>query len=277
MPRAELIALCAVEENAFLSFSFRGVPGLGRTVFVFALEIPRLDADAVPRLLRAVGAHRYVKSRALEVHAMAVLAAGPEDETLAPLVAWARTLKTDPTVDMASRDPRLMRRCTEAELGLVLRPFWRQDTQGERVRQRLRDELLEADLPVSDQTPFDEAAEEDMHPVLVDAGWELLLLQELDPERHRGVLAAFDALDEDEEGETLAVARFEEESFVESPTYLHELPALGSAELLRGTDGNGLLLEEFALWADGPEPYHDYLLRGILKMAKLEGDGAQGV
>jgi hypothetical protein len=53
--------------------------------------------------------------------------------------------------------------------------------------------------------------------------------------------------------------------------HLQELPALGLAELLRGVDADGELVEPFVLWTDGDEVYQDYLLRGVLKAAKIAG------
>ena len=74
-----------------------------------------------------------------------------------------------------------------------------------------------------------------MHPLLVDAGWELLPLAQLDPERHRGAMSAFG------DGLSFESARFEEETAIPPLSHLYELPAIGPVELLQGVDPAGLL------------------------------------
>jgi hypothetical protein len=77
------------------------------------------------------------------------------------------------------------------------------------------------------------------------------------------VIAAFGAPIE------YAAAKFEDESAIPSRICLHELPAIGPVELLRGADADGVVNPRFAVWASGHERYHDYLLRGICRAAKL--------
>jgi hypothetical protein len=120
---------------------------------------------------------------------------------------------------------------------------------------------LGLDVPLHD--PFDERVEDEIHPVLVDAGWELLPLTELDPVRHRGVIEAYD------EPILFEAARFEEESAIPPRVTLQELPVLGLVELLRGVDADGELAEPFVLWVDGDATYHDYVIRGARKAARL--------
>jgi len=48
-------------------------------------------------------------------------------------------------------------------------------------------------------------------------------------------------------------------------TTLHELPALGATELLASPTS-------FVLWTEGREAYVDYVLRGVLRAAKIETD-----
>ena len=88
-------------------------------------------------------------------------------------------------------------------------------------------------------------------------------LTALDPERHRGVIQAF--------GEPIdfEAARFEDESAIPPPSYLQELPAMGAAELLRGVDVDGALAEPLVLWTLGRDPYHDYVVRGVMRAAKI--------
>jgi len=115
---------------------------------------------------------------------------------------------------------------------------------------------------VPEPEPFDEEREDEVHPLLVDAGWELLPLGELDPERHKGAIAAY--------GEPILFesARFEEQEAMPRPTHLYELPAIGPRELLEGAR-DGLLLHPFVLYVQGDETYVDYVIRGALKAAKI--------
>lgn len=221
---------------------------------MFGRELPVTTVDEVLRLVRALGKHRYVASRGIHVHALvAALVDAPE------LSRWAHAVLADPDIDPASRDERLMHQASEEELAEILGAFWGVDPSR---RDKLRAALDNLELPVGDGAPFDEDLEEDMHPVLVDAGWELLPLRELDPARHRGAIEAF--------GEPIFFegARFEEESAIPKPASLHELPALGPVELLRGAEG-GMLKEAFVLWCEGHETYLDYVTRGILRASKL--------
>lgn len=217
-------------------------------------ELPVTTVDEVLRLVRALGKHRYVASRGIHVHALvAALVDAPE------LSRWAHGVLADPDIDPASRDERLMHQASEDELAEILKAFWGVDPSR---RDKLRAALHNLELPVGEGDPFDEDLEEDMHPVLIDAGWELLSLGELDPARHRGAIEAF--------GEPILFegARFEEESALPKPASLHELPALGPVELLRGAEG-GMLKEAFVLWCEGHETYLDYVTRGVLRAAKL--------
>lgn len=225
---------------------------------MYALPLGATSVDEALRAVRALGAHRYVAGRMLLVHALAAEAAEGE------LAAWAaRVLGAKGILDLASRDERLWRRCTEAEVASVLGAFWNPSESRERARQRLRERLAACDLAVPGGAPFDEAAEDEMHPVLVDAGWELLPLAALDPERHRGAIAAF--------GEPIVYesARFEEETAIPPPVTLLELPALGAVELLAGADDAGALTEPLVVWAEGDETYVDYVIRGVRRAAKL--------
>ena len=160
-----------------------------------------------------------------------------------------------------------MRQATSEELLAVLEGFWVHGPA--RLADRAQEQLLERahqlGLDVPTHAPFDETAEDEMHPVLVDAGWELLPLAALDPVRHRGVVEAY--------GEPIhyEAARFEEESAIPPRVSLQELPALGLVELLRGIDGDGALVEPLVLWTEGDDVYQDYVLRGVVKVAKVGG------
>jgi hypothetical protein len=226
------------------------------------LQVP--DGEAAARVVRALGQHRYVGGRLHLVHAFAFRALDESPE-LAEAIDWARGVMADASIDKASRDERLFRRSTETELAQILAAVWGTGAVRERTHARLREHLWAAELPVPDHAPFDEAREDETFPVLVDAGWELLPLAGLDAERHKGVIQSF--------GEPILwdAAIFEEQSRVEPAPYLQELPAFGPAELLAGARDDGTLAAPLPVWTSGPETYHGYVLRGVLRAAKIEG------
>jgi hypothetical protein len=229
---------------------------------VIALSLGATRVDEALRAMRALGAHRYVAGRMHLVHAFA-LAAAPAGEALAQAGAWARATLADPGIDATSRDEALWRRCSDAELVALLDVFWTPAERARAARDQLVELLARHDLTPQDHAPFDEAREDDMHPLVIDAGWELLALAELDPVHHKGAIAAF--------GEALSFesARFEEETAIPSTTHVYELPAIGPVELLRGADGDGMLAEPLVVWAEGDETYLDYVVRGVRRAAKL--------
>jgi hypothetical protein len=195
--------------------------------------------------------------------AFASAAAAGDAEALRDGAAWARATLADSSIEHDSRDERLWRRSTEAEVIAVLDAFWQPGVRSAAARHALRAWLANVKLDESDASPFDEAVEEDIHPLLVDCGWELLPLASLDPERHRGAMDWFGtALD-------FEIARFEEENAMPPPTHLQELSALGTAELLRGVDDEGALAAPFVVWTSGNDRYHEYVLAGVQRAAKL--------
>jgi hypothetical protein len=220
-----------------------------------------LAADRVGdalRAIRALGAHRYVAGRLHLVHAFA-FAAVPDDGggVLAEARPWAHRTLSNRSIDAASRDEALWRRASDAELGAVLDAFWTPGPRADATRDGLLDALERNDLRLEARVPFDEDGEDDIHPLLVDAGWELMALSALDPTRHAGCIAAF------ETPLALASARFEEETAIPSLPTLYELPAIGPIELLRAVDAEGSLTEPLVLWAQGHPTYIDYVLRGV--------------
>jgi hypothetical protein len=242
---------------------------------VIGHEIEATSGAELVRFVRALGQHRYVSSRLHLVHAFAIEAAcaaaehDASDEAartaLAEAKTWATQVLGDAEIDRASKDERLYRRVSDAELTAVLAAFWNDDERRERAALALAERLVEIGVqpPDLEALPFDEAVEEDMFPVLVDAGWELLPLSGLDPERHKGAIAAFD------DALAFDVAKFEEENAVPPQVTLHELPALGALELLAALDDAGQLRAPFVLWSSGNDTYVDYVLRGVLKIAKI--------
>jgi hypothetical protein len=231
---------------------------------VIPRALPLTTAEEAVRLVRALGAHRYVAGRLVLVHAFAAAALdAPEaPPALDEAIAWARAVLADPTVDPASKDERLFRTASAEEVTSLLLGFWTPSPPADRAHERLMDRLDAVGLDVGAHAPFDEEFEDDVHPVLVDAGWELQPLAALDRDRHKGAIDAF--------GEPILfeAARFEEESAIPPLRYLQEFPVIGPVELLRGVDADGSLVEPLVLWTEGHEVYQDYVLRGALRAAK---------
>jgi hypothetical protein len=236
---------------------------------MIAIDLGVESVEQALRLVRALGAHRYVAGRMHLVHVFAG-AAVPDDASgaLADLRAWALATLRDggPGLDLASRDERLWRRCSDAELVALLDAFW---TPGARAlaARAAYEELLRAhgleDGRATEREVFDEASEERLHPLAIDAGWELYRLVELDAERHKGAIAAY--------GDPLAFesARFDEETAIPAAASLYELPAIGPAELLGAVGDDGVLARPLVVWAQGDDTYLDYVFRGIERAAKL--------
>jgi hypothetical protein len=231
---------------------------------MIAIDLGVEDVDQVLRLVRALGAHRYVAGRLHLVHAFAVASAGDDGAGLLDDArAWALAVVGNGSLDLGSRDERLWRRCSDAELVGVLEAFWFPGAHSRAARARLKELVAAHAFGADERSLFDESSEESIHPLLVDAGWELVSLRELDPARHKGAIAAF--------GDALAfeTARFEEETAIPSMPPLYELSALGPAELLGAADDDGRLAQPFVVWSQGNETYLDYLFRGIERAAKL--------
>jgi hypothetical protein len=237
---------------------------------VIGHEIDARTGEELVRFVRALGQHRYVASRLHLVHAFAIEAAcaASSDPALAEARTWATSALHDPEIDRSSKDERLFRRATDAELVAVLAAFWMPGEGRERASLALaaRFEEIGIEPPTADALPFDESSEEDVFPMLVDAGWEILPLEALERERHKGAIGAFD--------DELAfdVAKFEEANSAEQVVTLHELPVLGVVEVLAALDSEGTVRAPFVLWTSGNETYVDYVLRGVLRAAKLTGD-----
>ncbi len=222
-----------------------------------ARPLPARTPEEIARLVRALGSHRYVAGRLLLVHAFVFEALAPASlEELREACAWSSDVLGSADVDPSSRDPRLHRAATERETASALAALWNDDEPAMRARDALRARLRAIDAPI-EATLFDESREDEIFPVLVDAGWELLTPAELDAERHRGALDAMSASSGDEDDDDADA----------SP--LHELPAMGPAELLEGAE-HGILRAPLVLWTSGSETYNDYVLRGVLRAAKLD-------
>jgi hypothetical protein len=235
---------------------------------MFGTELDDVTGEELVRFVRALGKHRYVDGRLHVVHAFAVEAAhaATADPALDEAAAWATRVTTGP-IDLASKDERLFRKASDAELVAVLDAFWSAGERRAVAHEKLRGRLAAIDVDVEDECarlPFDEDREDDVFPILVDAGWELVSIARFDRERHKGAIDAFG----DEVG--FAGAKFEEENAIPPLVHLHELPALGPTELLAAIDPETEKLRApFVLWQDGNQTYLDYLLRGVMRAAKL--------
>jgi hypothetical protein len=237
---------------------------------MIAVDFDVVRVDQALRLVRALGAHRYVAGRLHLAHALGIASIGDDaGGTLADARAWAlRTVDHAAAgLEVASRDERLWRACSEPEIAAVLDAYWTPGARARSNREALRTRLERHALVPADCAPFDEAVEDQIHPIMLDVGWQLFDLGELDPERHKGAIAAF--------GDELAFesALFEEETAIPPPAHLCELPAIGAVELLRGADDTGALAQPFVVWVEGNEIYLDYVLRGVRRAAKL-GDAS---
>lgn len=228
---------------------------------MIARPLPARTPEEVARLVRALGSHRYVAGRLILVHAF-VFEATAGIEELREASSWAADVLATSAIDLSSRDPRLHRAATERETAAALATLWGDDEASARARDTLQSRLRAIDAPL-EPALFDESREDELFPVLVDAGWELLTLAELGPTRHRGAIDAF--------GDELAfeAAKHEEQTATDPTPHLHELPALGPAELLTGS-AHGILRAPLVLWTSGNETYGDYVVRGVLRAAKLD-------
>ncbi len=219
-------------------------------------DLPIQTVEQALAFVRAMGKHRYIAGRSHFVHALAACDLGTDGD----LRRWARSVIEDDAIDKASRDERLVRCATEEEIAGMLDWFWNEPTR-ERAADALFAVLDEFGVDVRvPPDPFDD--DDDAFPIMIDAGVELLPLIDLDPERHRGAIESFgDRIHYD-------VARFEDEEHEPRIIHLQELPLLGVSELVRGAV-DGVLDSQLSIWIDGHETYQDYVIRGVLRAAKI--------
>jgi hypothetical protein len=207
--------------------------------------------DEIERLLRALGKHRYVREVDLRLHWTVDRALADLSPFTQHAALFDKRRKSEPSLEIASRDPSLWRKASIDEIVAVLRAFWTPSEAAQKYKKRLIDALAETGLP----PPFAASADEPPHPELVLLDWELLPVDELDADRHRGALEAME-----EAGEEVNAS---------APVY-QEGPILAAPELCDGAPG-GELAEELFIWSDGPYSYSDYVFRGAAKVAKLDG------
>ncbi|MEZ4298843.1 MAG: hypothetical protein R3B70_28085 [Polyangiaceae bacterium] len=210
--------------------------------------------DELARLLRALGKHRYVEEVDHRLHWMV-------DEVLRDLPLFAphaaafdarRARERD--LDPASRDPSLWRPAPLDEVVAALAAFWTDDRAPER-RDRLRELIASAGLPLAEHPPFEAPPDEPPHPELILLDWVLLPIDELDADRHRGALEAME--------------EWAEEVPSPSASIYQEGPTLALPELCDGMR-DGELAADWLVWSEPPFSYADYVFRGASKAARLD-------
>lgn len=220
------------------------------TAWSFAVRM----IDELARLLRSMQKHRYLKEVDHRVHWMV-------DEALADLPRFApharafrEARQRDPELHPGSRDPRLWRGADVEDVIAILTAFWAPGEEANEHRARLVELLEEQELPLPVHEPFEADPEVPPFPELLELNWVLLPVDELDADRHAGVLAALDGSDDEVNP---------------SAPIFQEGPAFSAVELCDGAP-LGILAEDFVLWSEGPYAYADYVFRGVSKAAKLE-------
>ncbi len=210
-------------------------------------------AEEVGRLVRVLGKHRYVSEVDHRIHW--VLDAALRDIPLFQRHAEAFDQRRvqEPTLELASRDPSLWRSASADDVALALEAFWTPSEEAEARAARLLTIITELGLLPALHEPFACPPDDPPHPELILLNWTLLPVDDLDPERHAGALAAM----EDSEDEAVPGEPIHQEG-----------PILAAPELCLGAH-NGVLTGDFLVWADGPYSYSDYVLRGASKAAKL--------
>lgn len=225
-------------------------------------DLPARNADELARLVRALSKHRYVAAHGLYVHAAlirAVAQSGAESSSLGDATGHAASLLASMRELDGPSDPRLLVRLSPEAASDVIHALG--SNGGERVRAWIRAWLERGELGLADYEPFDERRDLDVHPLLIDAGWELVPLGDLDSERHAGAMRAF--------GDEGAFAEAVERERSRTAPTLQELSAFGPIEVLRGFDDDGSLASSCALYTYGEAAYLDYVLRGAVRAAKL--------
>jgi len=106
---------------------------------MIAVELGASRVDEAIRVVRALGAHRYLAGRLHLIHAFAFAAMPRQpNDLLAGPKTWANGLLSDGLVDPASRDECLWRRGSDAELAAVLEAFWAPGAPSRAAREALR-------------------------------------------------------------------------------------------------------------------------------------------
>ncbi len=217
---------------------------------MYAWAFPTRDVASIARLIHKLGTHRYVRERDHRVH----FSVDQALEVLPGFAPHAEQFRSrQAALDMTSRDPALWRSVSAEEAVAVLEAFWLSPLR-DGFSERLRQVLREAGIPWPEHAPWTCSPEEPAHPELLLLDWELLPVDELDPEKHQGALTAL-------EGES--------DPYHPSDALYQEGPMLSAVELAEGAE-EGELLADWMIWSDGPYTYADYVLRGAARAAKLD-------
>lgn len=209
--------------------------------------------DEVARLLRCMGKHRYLMEVDHRIHFTVDRALVDLPAFKAHADAFDRLAAKTPDLDLRSRDPRLCRPASVEEVIAALTAFWSPGDEALARRERIVRVFQELDLPIAEHAPFQSDGESPPFPELILLDWVLLPIDQLDSERHAGVLSAL-------EGSA-------DEVHPSEPIY-QEGPAFSIVELCEGAP-MGILDDDFFVWSDGPYEYADYVFRGVSKAAKL--------
>jgi hypothetical protein len=132
--------------------------------------------------------------------------------------------------------------------------FWAPGEEAEARKSTLFSLFDEHGLPIPTHEPFETDPEVPPFPELLELNWVLKAVDELDAERHAGVLTAL-------EGSS-------DEMHPSEPIF-QEGPSFSLVEICDGAP-MGILPDDFLLWSEGPYEYADYVFRGVSKAAKLE-------
>jgi len=210
--------------------------------------------DELARLLRSMEKHRYLKEVDHRVH-------WTVDAALADLPGFAersasfqKMLEADPELRPGSRDPRLWRAASVEEVIALLTAFWAPGDEANQRRDRLVGLFEEHALPLPSHEPFETDPESPPFPELLELNWVMKAIDELDADRHAGVLAALEGSSEE---------------LQPSEPIFQEGPSFTIVEICDGAP-LGILADDFVLWSEGPYEYADYVFRGVSKAAKLE-------
>lgn len=220
---------------------------------MWAWSFPARNIDDVERLLRSLSRHRYLRSSEFRIHWAAEQALRDTPPFSARAVAFESQRGN---LELDSYDPRLWSALTLDEVCLALRLFWEPTDAAARRAALLGEALTSVGVSLPHHAPFSSSAESPPHPELLLLDWELLSVDMLDSERHTGGLHA--------------IATSESEEYGPSEPVCQEGPTLSFVELTRGAE-EGALVEDFAVWSEGPYAYANYVFMGVAKSAKLSG------
>jgi hypothetical protein len=211
--------------------------------------------DEVARLLRALGKHRYVREVDHRIHWAVDVALADLPEFAPHASAFEALARRVEELEPGSRDPRLWREARTEEVIAALAAFWTPGEAARSYRRRLLEAIAATGLAPATHAPFTSPPDDPPHPELLLLDWELYAVDELDADRHAGALAAMEEA--------------EEEIRKPSDPICQEGPVLAAPELCEGA-WEGVLVEDFLVWSDGPYSYADYVFRGAARAAKLE-------